>query len=206
VVPRTGLRAIAELASARDAGLPVLFVAGNHDCWGGQALTDAGVTYHEGPWMGSIGSWSTRIDHGDGLRDVEDRRYRALRSVLRHPISKWLFRLLHPDFGIRLAFASSHTSRTTRARDGGAGLRAVAHGMLAADPRLDLLIHGHSHVAALERSDGGGVFANAGGWLMDPTFLVIDDDSIELRRWDGSAEGHRLDALDRRTKEALPQA
>jgi UDP-2,3-diacylglucosamine hydrolase len=206
VMPRTGFRAVAALAEAREAGLPVLFVAGNHDCWGGDALVrDAGVTYHEGTWRGSIGSWTTRIDHGDGLRDVEDRRYRALRAVLRHQASRWLFRILHPDLGVRLAFASSHTSRTTRARDGGAGLRAVAMRALAAEDHLDLLIQGHSHVAALERAEGGGVFANAGGWLMDPTFLVINEEAIELRRWDGSSEGHRLDTLDRRTKKSLAQ-
>ena len=206
VMPRVGFRAVAALAAAREAGLPVLFIAGNHDCWGGDALVrDAGVEYHTGTWLGDIGRWRTRIDHGDGLRDVEDRRYRALRAVLRNPLAKRAFRWLHPDFGVQLALASSHTSRQTRARDAGAGLREVALTTLAADRSLDLVIHGHSHVALLERAPGGAVLSNAGGWLFDPTFLVIDDDAITLRRWDGSAEGHRLNSLDRLTQEALPK-
>lgn len=206
VIPRSGFRAVAALGAARRAGLPVLFIAGNHDCWGGEALErDAGVAYHVGTWTGTIGNWRVRMDHGDGLRAAEDRGYRALRSVIRSRWSRWLFRWVHPDFGVWLAFASSHTSRTTRARDGGAGLRAIGLETLAANPDTDLVMHGHSHVAMLERAPSGNVYANAGGWLMDPTFLVIDDDRIELRRWDGSAEGHRLDSLDRRAEKALPQ-
>lgn len=206
VIPRAGYRAVAALAAARDAGLPVLFVGGNHDCWGGEALVrDTGIAYHLGQWTGTISGWRTRIDHGDGLRNAEDRGYRLLRGILRHRASRWAYRLLHPDLGVRLARATSHTSRNTRPRDGGAGLRAVALRALEADPALDLVIFGHSHVPALERASSGGVYANPGAWLDAPTYLTIDAESIVLRRWDGSAEGHRLDALDRRTEKALPK-
>jgi UDP-2,3-diacylglucosamine hydrolase len=204
VIPRTGFRVLAALAAATEAGLPVLFVAGNHDCWGGDALTrDSGVTYHVGTWDGTIGLWRVRIDHGDGLRIREDRRYRALRAVLRNGLARKAFRLLHPDAGIWLANLSSHTSRNSRPRDGGAGLRAVAMNTLGQHQDLDAVVYAHSHVAALERGDAGGVYANSGGWLNEPTFLRIDDSAISLRRWDGSAEGHCLNTLDRRTEKSL---
>ncbi|HYV96167.1 MAG TPA: hypothetical protein VE967_01785, partial [Gemmatimonadaceae bacterium] len=139
-------------------------------------------------------------------REREDRRYRGLRTVLRHPLSKWAYRLLHPDIGMWLAFRSSHTSRATRPRDGGAGLRSVAQNVLAERRDLDLVVLGHSHVRTLERVPTGGVFANPGCWLDLPAFLAIDDATIELREWNGSAEGHRLDALDRGAKKALTNA
>jgi UDP-2,3-diacylglucosamine hydrolase len=113
------------------------------------------------------------------------------------------FRLLHPDFGTRLARGSSKASRTYRARDAGAGLRAIAVHTLDADPSLDLLVFGHSHVAALERSPRGGVYANAGSWLDAPTYLAVTPERIEMRSWNGSAEGHRLNAIDRRPEKAL---
>jgi UDP-2,3-diacylglucosamine hydrolase len=198
VIPRAGYRVLAALADVRDAGVEVTWIAGNHDCWGGETLRrDVGVHYHVGPWEGALGGWQARVEHGDGLRDVEDRRYRALRSVLRHPASVAAFRALHPDWGTRLATGSSTASRDHRARDGGAGLRAVAMRALAAEPELELVIYGHSHVAALERSATGGVYANAGSWLDQPTYLRITPARIELRAWDGSAEGERLDAIDR---------
>ena len=40
VVPRHGVRAVAALADLRDAGTEVLWIAGNHDCWGGDVLRD----------------------------------------------------------------------------------------------------------------------------------------------------------------------
>ncbi len=199
VIPRAGFRAVAALASLTEAGVPVLFVGGNHDCWGGEALTqESGAQYHLGAWRGRIGPWHTLIDHGDGLREAEDAPYRRLRTVLRHPWSKRAFRWLHPDWGTALAQYSSHTSRHSRPRDGGEGLRQVALRTLRAEPALDLVVYGHSHVGALERVETGGVYANPGAWLNEPTYLVIDDTSVTRRRWGGSAEGDRLDALDRR--------
>jgi len=205
VVPRRAVRTVAALADLKESGVDILWIAGNHDCWGGDVLRDDyGLTYHVGPWEGSIGGWRTRIEHGDGLREVEDRKYRRLRTVLRHPLSVRAFRMLHPDIGSRLASGSSEASRVHRAPDDGTGLRAVALQQLQDDPSLELMVFGHSHVAALERTAGGGVYANAGSWLDSPTFLKITPEAVELRRWDGeSAEGVCLHALDRRTEKAL---
>jgi UDP-2,3-diacylglucosamine hydrolase len=190
VMPRTGFRVLSAIADLADDGVSVTWIAGNHDCWGGELLRrEVGVTYHEGPWRGNVAGWRTRIEHGDGLRNAEDRRYRALRAVLRHPLSIRAFRLIHPDLGARIALGSSHASRTYRARDGGAGLRAVALRGLEQEPDLDLVVFGHSHVATLERGATGGVYANAGAWLDAPTYLRIDEDSIALMRYvDGGTD------------------
>ena len=198
VMPRRGFRVLAQLAALRKRGVEILWVAGNHDCWGGEILReDVGVTYHLGPWEGEIGSWRTRLEHGDGLRAVEDRRYRLIRPVMRSPLAMRLYRRLHPDFATRIAGGSSAASRTYRARDGGEGLRMVAHQRLRDDPSLQLLVLGHSHVPALERVGSGGVFANAGAWMETPTYLHVTDDRVELRQWDGSTEGRRLHTIDR---------
>jgi len=204
VVPRRGVRVLAALADLKDAGTEVLWIAGNHDCWGGDVLRDDfGLTYHVGTWEGDLAGWRTRLDHGDGLREVEDRKYRRLRAVIRHPLSVRLFRYLPPDLASHLASHSSNASRTYRARDGGAGLRSVAMQTLAETPALDLVVYGHSHVPALERAPGGGVYANAGSWLDAPTFLRLTPERVELRSFDGSAEGVRLDSVDRRAEKAL---
>lgn len=189
VIPRCGIRVLGALAALVDAGVPVLWIAGNHDCWGGEVLTrDIGVTYHVGPWRGEIAGWRTLIEHGDGLREREDAPYRKLRSVLRHPWSVWAFQhLLHPDFATRLAMMTSHTSRNTRPRDGGAGLVRVAEARLAAEPSLDLYLFGHSHVSALARGAGGSVYANTGAFLNEPTFLRVTDAQVELCGVDGDA-------------------
>jgi UDP-2,3-diacylglucosamine hydrolase len=202
VVHRSGVRALAALMDLRDAGVPVTMLAGNHDCWGGDVLREAGVDFQLGPWTGNLGGWQARVEHGDGLRAKEDRGYRALRRVLRNRLAIRAFGALHPDWASRLAMGSSHASRSYQPRDSGRGLREVAARTLAADPALDLLVFGHSHVSALERMPSGNVYANAGSWLDAPTFLAITPDRIALRTWLGSTEGPDLYALDRRAKEA----
>ncbi len=192
VVPRAGVRVLGELARLREAGLPVLWIAGNHDCWGGDVLrADLDLDYHVGPWRAPLAGWDTLIEHGDGLRVREDAPYRRLRTVLRHPWSVRAFRWLHPDVGTWLALRSSHTSRNMRPRDGGEGLRAVADQRLRAAGAPQLLVFGHSHVPTLERLHGR-VFANPGAFLDAPRFLRIVPDRIELCRW--SAGGRLVEA------------
>jgi UDP-2,3-diacylglucosamine hydrolase len=198
VIPRRSFRALAALAELKDAGVEILWVAGNHDCWGGEVLReDVGVSYVVGPWEGGVAGWRVRIEHGDGLRDREDRGYRLIRPIMRNALAIKAFRMLHPDLASKLAQGSSNASRTYRARDEGRGLRAYAKQQLAAAKDLDLLVYGHSHVAALEKMDSGGVFGNAGSWLDAPTFLKLTEVAIELREWDGSAQGNCLNSINR---------
>ena len=197
VIPRRSFRALAALAELRDAGVTILWVAGNHDCWGGEILReDVGVDYVLEAWEGAIAGWKVRVEHGDGLREREDRGYRMIRPVMRNRFAIKAFRLLHPDWASRLALGSSTASRVHRARDEGRGLRAYAERQLASRKNLDLLVYGHSHVAALESMPGGGIFANAGSWLDAPTYLRVTGTAVELLEWDGSPEGKRLDSID----------
>lgn len=205
VVPRSGVRVLAALMDLRDAGIPMTMIAGNHDCWGGEVLRDAGVDFQFGPLTGLVGGWNARVEHGDGLRAKEDKGYRMLRRVLRNRMAIRAFGVLHPDLASRLALGSSHASRSYQPQDRGHGLRAVAEAALAADAALELVLFGHSHVATLERMPAGGVYANAGSWLDAPTYLVITPERMALRRWTGlSPEGADLHALDRVAEEALP--
>ena len=209
VMPRGAFRILAALADLRDAGVPVLMIAGNHDCWGGEILRDdVGVDFRVDPWEGELGGWRTRVEHGDGLRGAPDRGYRILRRVIRHPLSVHLFRWVHPDIGSAIAARTSHTSRGYQARDGGAALRESAARTLDERRALELIIYGHSHVAEIRRlgrvEGGTGVYANAGSWLDQPTFLHITPERIALRRWsDDSDEGVNLDSLDRVAEKTL---
>jgi UDP-2,3-diacylglucosamine hydrolase len=186
VMPRTGYRALAAIAGVRESGAEVTWIGGNHDCWGGEVLADAGVTYHLGPWRGTIGPWQTLIEHGDGLRDAEDAPYRKLRTVLRNPLAIWAFRhLLHPDWASAVARKSSHTSRHMRPRDGGAGLERVALARLAAEPALDLYVYGHTHAERVAANERGAVYANPGAWMDAPRGLRVTTGAVELVEFGG---------------------
>ena len=204
VIPRSSFRILAALADLREAGIPVVMIAGNHDCWGGDVLTkDVGVDYRLDGWEGAIGGWTAKIEHGDGLRPVEDRGYRAVKPVLRNPLAIGAFRWLPPDIATALAGGSSNASRSYASRDRGKGLRDAANRALAARQDIDLLVYGHSHVASLEQLTPTQVYANPGSWLDAPHFLRITGDRVALREWTGSAESADLNAFDRPAKESL---
>ncbi len=205
VMPRRGFRVLAALADLRDTGVEVLWIGGNHDCWGGDALmAETGAVYSLHPWRDRIGEWSALLAHGDGLRATEDAPYRRLRSVLRHPLAIRAFSWLHPDFASRVALASSDTSRHRRAVDEGRGLLAVATPSLTAPDGPHLVIHGHSHVPTLQRV-GRGWYANAGAWYLDRQFLRIDDATITRAVWRGSGEVDVLDVGHRVIEETSPK-
>lgn len=181
VMPRTGFRTLSALADLHDAGVPVLWIGGNHDCWGGEALREeTGAAYTLTPWRGAIGGWDALLAHGDGLRDVEDAPYRRLRAVLRNPLAIRAYSWLHPNWAADLALASSKTSRKGRALDGGLGLLKVAQHALVQHGGPSLVLHGHSHVPTLQ-PHGRGAYGNAGAWYLDHQYLVIEDDAIS--RW-----------------------
>lgn len=208
-MPRCGYRVLAALADVRDAGVDVLWIGGNHDCWGGDALMqETGATYTLKPWIGHIGPWRVRLEHGDGLRDREDAPYRRLRRVLRHPWAIRAFGWLHPYWATKVATASSHTSRHRQAGDEGRGLLAVAAAWLRRADGPQLVIHGHSHIPSLTPV-GHGWYANAGAWYLDQQFLRIDDDAITRCSWSGaetaSGESHVLDVGHRVADKSLPE-
>ena len=204
VIPRSGFRVLAALADLADSGVPIVMIAGNHDCWGGDVLRrDAGIDYRFGPWDGELAGWRVRLEHGDGLRPREDRGYRAIKHVLRNGLAIRAFRWLHPDLATPLASHSSGASRAYTPRDAGRGLLAAAQATSEAHPDRDLVVFGHSHVATLSRLPTGAIYGNAGSWLDAPTFLCLTTERVALREWDGSAEGPDLHAFDRSAKEPL---
>jgi UDP-2,3-diacylglucosamine hydrolase len=206
-IPSFALPVLGALAELRASGMPITWLAGNHDCWGGDVLRrEVGVTYQTTPLRMQFGGWDMQVEHGDGLRGDADRGYLRVKPILRHPLSMWAFRLVHPDFGTRLALGTSEASRVHSAEDNGIGLRDVALARMAAPGGPNLVVFGHSHVAGLTRAPNGGVYANPGGWGDVPRYLTITDSSITLSELSDSGEDRRLDRIEHGADEALPDA
>lgn len=206
-VPSFALPVLGALSELRAAGMPITWIAGNHDCWGGAVLRElVGVTYQTTALRERIGDWDVQVEHGDGLRGDADRGYLRVKPILRSPLSVSAFKLVHPDFGTRLALGTSTASRVHSAEDNGIGLRDVALARIAAQGGPEIVVFGHSHVAGLTRAPNGGVYANPGGWGDVPRYLKITDERIELLEFSTSGEDRRLDAVERRSDEALADA
>lgn len=203
-IPTFALPVLGALGELRAAGMPITWIAGNHDCWGGAVLREQlGITYQTTPLKARLGAWNVEIEHGDGLRGKADAGYLRIRPLLRHPLSLWAFRLLHPDLGTRLALGTSEASRVHTAADSGQGLRDVALERVTRAGGPNLVVFGHSHVAELTRAPNGGVYANPGGWGEVPRYLKLTDARIDLIELTASGEDRRLDSVQGRADEAL---
>lgn len=191
VVLREHVRVLAALADVVDAGVPVWFVGGNHDAWGGDYLSrDIGVTVLAGPVRQTLNGWRALIAHGDAL-GTGDIGYRVLRKVIRSAAAVRAFRSIHPDWGRRIAALSSSTERR------GEGGNPAAEGrsrhiaewgaaQLAADPSLDLVVTGHAHIPLLREMEPNRWYANSGDWIHHFTYLELapHPEPPKLRRWE----------------------
>lgn len=193
VILREHYRVLAKLAEVVEAGVRVAFVGGNHDAWAGSFLRDeVGVEVLQGPVEMTLGGRRALVAHGDGL-GKGDFRYRALKAVIRHPLSIGAFRALHPDLGSRIARVASSTEHKAGTGDAAARGRARfiqgwAEERLRADPSLQLVLAGHAHVASIAEVEPGRFYVNSGDWIGARRSYVVlppGGGAPELREWAG---------------------
>jgi UDP-2,3-diacylglucosamine hydrolase len=127
------------------------------------------------------------IAHGDG-KAYNDTGYLILKRVLRARVSNALFRFLHPDIGIGTAAYASRRSRDYTAQKNYDGERSgESDGLYTFAGRkiqegYDLVVMGHSHSPRREDLPGG-TYINLGTWLNDRSYLVLDENTLDLRRF-----------------------
>lgn len=189
VVPGRHFRILARLAELVDAGIPVTYIGGNHDAWGGRFLRESvGIEFHNGLLRTELGGRNTLVAHGDGL-GTGDLRYRTLKAFVRNPAIIGLFRLIPPQLGMRIARGASRTEhRTDDAKTNGRAqfLRDWGLARLNEDPALKLVICGHSHLPDRADAGQGRFYLNAGDWITHDTYIVIPPDPAppHFYHWD----------------------
>jgi UDP-2,3-diacylglucosamine hydrolase len=191
VVPRGHTRVLGALAALVDAGVPVRFVGGNHDWWGGTFLEDEiGLRVHRDPITLDLAGRRTFIGHGDGLGSG-DLGYRMLKILLRGRLTRWGFRWIHPDVGAWIAGHASVTKelegKTTESQlRRSAHLEAWAREKLLNERDLDVVVLGHTHLPKLIEVEPQRFYVNAGDWVNHKTFAVLSHgEPPRLEEWAG---------------------
>lgn len=186
VIPKGFHRTLTALQAFTDRGIPVHYVAGNHDFWMGDFFpTELGVKLYLDPCELVLDGKKVFLHHGDGLA-TRDLGYRLIKPVLRNRLAIRMYRWLHPDLGVLLARGSSRTSRTyTSHKDFGEeeGLLAFATQKIAAGS--DIVVMGHRHQPHIEQV-GTGTYVNLGDWITHHTYAVLKNGTITLETWNGS--------------------
>lgn len=191
VVPQGHSRILGLLARITDAGIPVHLVDGNHDAWGGRFLEEEiGLVLHRGQVRLELAGRSALVAHGDGLGGG-DLGYRILKRVLRSGPSRTAFRWLHPDLGCALARAVSRTGEeaasgpTEAHRHRSRLLEGWARTQLQADPGLELVLLGHTHIPLRVEVGPGRFYLNSGDWLRSASYLILEEgEAPVLATWE----------------------
>ncbi|PYP57688.1 MAG: hypothetical protein DMD44_09630 [Gemmatimonadetes bacterium] len=186
VIPRRHFGTIAKLHSVRTRGVPVTFVGGNHDRWGGDFLTkDLGIAFYAGEAEIDVAGRRAFVAHGDGLTE-QHWSARLMHRVTRHAATIRLFRALHPDLGFWIAHQLSRkladTTRDRAVLDRAERAQArYAEELLARRPDLQLAILAHTHRPAIAELPNGRAYVNPGAFLDGGRYAMVTRDGIELK-------------------------
>ena len=184
-VPSVGARVLAELANLRESGTRVAILAGNHDWWIGEKITqEYGLEIHHEALRETIHGKRLYLSHGD-VEGHPGGTYARVRRLLRNPLAIGAFRLLHPDVGAWLARRVSHSSRAATARHPAEDLIPDFYekvvGPLYAQG-VDLAIFGHIHCSRIAR-DAAGTHVILGEWLTMGTYGELSDGAFRMLTW-----------------------
>ena len=188
VIPRRAFPTLEALAGVRRHGVRLTVTGGNHDRWGGDFWRrELGADFHPEEAELPLAGMPARIRHGDGMVDegVGDRLFHA---AVRHPVTTWMFRMLHPDVGIRLVQRMA-PHLAGKAKDSAARERAtdrqveIARDLLTRRADLRLVVVGHTHAARIEAFDGRRWFVNPGAWAAGQSYALITPEGPSLHSW-----------------------
>lgn len=188
VIPQRHFSTLTRLLALHERGVPVTFIGGNHDRWGGTFMThDLGIAFHPSEVELELAGRRTVVAHGDGLSE-QHWSARLLHHVTRHPLTIAAFRALHPTVGYWLVNKLSgplgdHTRDPRVLERAERAQAAYAAGLLSARPEVELVILAHTHRARLDQQPDGRSYLNPGAWLDGGRYAVVTRDAIELKRW-----------------------
>ena len=186
VVPKGFVRTLGKLAELRDKGIPIYFFVGNHDLWMRdyfETELDIPVYYDSTPFL--INDKKFLIGHGDG-KGPNDMGYKRMKKVFTNPLSKWLFRWLHPDIGVKLGQYFSVKNKLISGEED--------HNFLGVDnewlvqyckrkleeTHSHFFIFGHRHLPMKINIDANSCYVNLGDWINYYTYGVFDGENFEL--------------------------
>ncbi|MBL7149453.1 MAG: UDP-2,3-diacylglucosamine diphosphatase [Candidatus Cloacimonetes bacterium] len=170
-----------KLADLRESGCRIVFIAGNHDFWFRDFLTgflDIEIYRHD--FFEEIDGKKIYVSHGD-LFTLNDLRYKIFRAIIRNKIIMNFYGILHPDLALGIGKSLSRTSRKQQASSD--RLKKKETGLITFAKRkldeCDIVILGHSHLPKVEILENG-IYANAGDWMGNSTYLEMNDGEIKL--------------------------
>jgi UDP-2,3-diacylglucosamine hydrolase len=188
-VPKYYVRLLGKLASLTDNGIPIYVFSGNHDMWmSGYFEEELNIPVFHDPKEFTWNGKQFLVGHGDGLGPY-DQGYKFLKKVFRNPVCRWLFGMLHPNWGIGIANYFSRKSREKTGTADEAFLGADKEWLILyckkvlTEKKYDYFIFGHRHYPIDFSLNENSRYINLGDWIRNFTYASFDGDNMELKKY-----------------------
>jgi UDP-2,3-diacylglucosamine hydrolase len=186
VVPKGYVRILGKLAEISDSGIPIHFFVGNHDLWmHGYFEQELGIPVYHTTKAFTINNAKFFLGHGDGL-GPGDNGYKRMKKVFRSSFSRWLYRWLHPDLGVKLGQYLSVKNKLISGDEDVVFLGEDKEWLVQYAKRklerehFDYFIFGHRHLPMTIPLNDVSTYINLGDWIDYFTYGVYNGDRFEL--------------------------
>ncbi len=192
VIPRGFVRVLGKLAEIRDSGIPIHFFVGNHDLWMDDYFEqELQIPVYHTTKEFIFNEKRFLIGHGDGL-GPGDFGYKRMKKVFTNPFSKWIYRWIHPDIGVRLAQYLSVKNKLISGDDDVKFLGEDKEWLVQyckhklETEHFDYFIFGHRHYPMIIELGQHSKYANLGDWIEYFTFGEFDGEKFYLRKFENT--------------------
>lgn len=189
VVPKGFVRTLGKLAELRDSGIQIHFFVGNHDLWMHDYFEkELNIPVYHDPKEFVFNNKHFFIGHGDG-KGPGDKGYKRMKKVFTNPFSKWLFRWLHPDIGVRVAQHLSVKNKLISGDEDKEFLGEEKEWLAQYSKRkleskhFDYFVFGHRHLPMKIKVGENSTYFNLGDWISHYTYGVFDGEKFELKNF-----------------------
>lgn len=195
VVPKGFTRTLGKLAEISDSGIPIYYFVGNHDLWmNGYFEEELNIPVYHKPQEFTFEMVAERsrstffIGHGDGL-GPGDKGFKRMKKVFTNPVTKWFFRWLHPDLGVKLA---QYMSVKNRLISGDEDIKFLGEDNewlvqyckhKEAEKHRDFYVFGHRHLPLEIDINNTSKYINLGDWISYNTYGVFDGKVFSLKTY-----------------------
>lgn len=169
----------AALLRVKAAGIHIRFIPGNHDFAAGEFFERTLGAELSGPLGLTLAGHRFYLAHGDEADASQS--YRLARALLRGPLFAGLMRVLGPVYGMAMLRRLAGSSRDHM---GDQQPLLQAQRDWARPHLLDgaqYVVMGHVHHPGMVELPEG-VVVHLGDWVSHHTFLLIEDEQVELRQ------------------------
>lgn len=187
VVPKGFTRTLGKLAELTDAGIAVYYFVGNHDLWmDGYFEEELNIPVFHKPQCYSIEGQTFFIGHGDGL-GPDDKGFKRMKKVFTNPVSKWFFRWLHPDIGVRLGQYFSVKNKLISGDEDAQFLGndkewLVQYALRKLETQhYNHFVFGHRHLPLEIDLNEKSKYTNLGDWIQFFTYAEFDGEKLQLK-------------------------